>query len=193
MNKIDEQYFETINIQTIRYSAFASANTLEILIENETYAEERRRKIQQILIIVVCCIVFNAINCMHSIFIVLNTIILIIIATQSYILANLIKFGKHRMQCIAFSGFSTLLFHFCFIAEKLCTINGLSLQYTTQYFFGTKHIYLPIECIHDIVINEVIFGVSVSIHSIPVRMLIHFTWNLSNVLYSFGPFTFYKY
>lgn len=45
-------------------------------------------------------------------------------------------------------------------AEKLCTINGLSLQYTTQYFFGTKHIYLPIECIHNIVINEVIFGVS---------------------------------
>lgn len=94
MNKIDEQYFETINIQTIRLSAFASANTLEIVIENETYADERRRKIQQILMILVCCVAFNAINCMHSIFIVLNTIILIIIATQSYILANLIKCGK---------------------------------------------------------------------------------------------------
>lgn len=96
MDKIDEQYFETINIQTIRYSAFASANTLEILIENETYAEERRRKIQQILIIIVCCIVFNAINYMHSIFIVLNAIILITIATQTYMLANLIKCGEHN-------------------------------------------------------------------------------------------------
>lgn len=95
MNKIDEQYFETINIQTIRYSAFASANTLEILIENEAYAEERKQKIQQILIILVGCIIFNAINSMHSIFIVLNTIFLITILTQSYILANLIKFGKH--------------------------------------------------------------------------------------------------
>lgn len=46
--------------------------------------------------------------------------------------------------------------------EKLQIINGLSLQYTTQYSFGKKHIYLPIECIHDIVINEVIFGVSFS-------------------------------
>lgn len=99
MNKIDEQYFETINSQTIRYSAFASANTLEILIENETYAEERRRKIQQILGLIVCCIVFNAINCMHSSFIVLNAIFLITIATQSYILANLIQFGEHNSIC----------------------------------------------------------------------------------------------
>lgn len=94
MNKIDEQHFETINVQTIRYSAFASANTLEISIQNETYAEERRRKIQQILIILVCGMVFNSINCMHSVCIVLNTIFLIAIATQSYILANLIQFGK---------------------------------------------------------------------------------------------------
>lgn len=49
---------------------------------------------------------------------------------------------------------------FYVVTEKLCTVNGLSLQYTTKYFFGTKHIYLPIECIHNIVINEVIFGVS---------------------------------
>lgn len=99
MDKIDEQYFETINIQTIRYSAFASANTLEISIENESYADERRRKIQQILIIIVCFVVFNTINCMHSIFIVLNAIFLITIVTQSYILANLIKFGEHNKRC----------------------------------------------------------------------------------------------
>lgn len=100
MNKIDEQHFETINVQTIRYSAFASANTLEISIQNETYAEERRRKIQQILIILACGMVFNSINYMHSICIVLNTIFLIAIVTQSYILANLIQFGKHTSVLI---------------------------------------------------------------------------------------------
>lgn len=94
MHKIDEQYFETINIQRIRYSVYASANTLEILIENETYAEERNQKIQQILTVIVCCLAFNTINCMHSIFIVLNAIFFITITTQSYILAHLIKFGE---------------------------------------------------------------------------------------------------
>lgn len=96
MNKIDEQHFETINVQTIRYSAFASANTLEILIENETYAEERMQKIQQIVIAIICCVSFNAINCMHSIFIVLNAIFFITIVTQTYVLANLIKLGEHE-------------------------------------------------------------------------------------------------
>lgn len=51
----------------------------------------------------------------------------------------------------------TELIHF---SEKLHVIDGLSLQYSTKYFFGRKHIYLPIDCIHDIIINEVIFGVS---------------------------------
>lgn len=59
--------------------------------------------------------------------------------------------------------FSNLFSIFVFIAEKLQAINGLSLEYTTQYCFGRKHIYLPIECVHDIVINEVIFGVSLSL------------------------------
>lgn len=102
MNKIDEQYFETINAQTIRYSALASANTLEILIENETYAEERRQKIQQILAVILLCVVFNSINYMHSILIVLNAFFLIAITTQSYILANLIKFGEHNHNPLIF-------------------------------------------------------------------------------------------
>lgn len=45
-------------------------------------------------------------------------------------------------------------------AEKLHVIDGLSVQYSTQYCFGKRHTYLPIDCIHDLIINEVIFGVS---------------------------------
>lgn len=96
MQQIDDQYFETINIQTIRYRAFASGNTLEIRIENETYAEERMQKMQQILIVVICCAAFNAFNSLHSLCIVLNAIFFIAIFTQTYILANLINLGEHK-------------------------------------------------------------------------------------------------
>lgn len=111
MHQIDEQYFETINIQTIRYSAFASANTLEILIENETYIEERRRKIQQILMVLVFCMIFNSFDCTHFILIVLNAIFLITIATQTHILVNLIKFGKHLFVFVLSSGFEFEVWH----------------------------------------------------------------------------------
>lgn len=57
-----------------------------------------------------------------------------------------------------------VLFTFLIVStEKLYIIDALNLQYTTKYFFGKRHIHLPIDCIHDVIINEVIFGVSLKL------------------------------
>lgn len=94
MNTIQEENFETINGLNIRCSVSTSENTLEIFIKNHTYSIERRRIIRHILCIILFSIIFNILIQQHSIFIVLNSIILTIIAIKCNVLINLIKFGK---------------------------------------------------------------------------------------------------
>lgn len=100
MDGIDEQYFETISGIEIRCSVLASANTLEILIANQRYWEERRRHIQQFLIIILFCISLNVLIQPHSVLIILNSIFLATIAIKCYVLVNLIKFGKPISFCL---------------------------------------------------------------------------------------------
>lgn len=52
------------------------------------------------------------------------------------------------------------LFHLTH-AEKVDSLDSVCVQYTTKYWLGRKHIYIPIRHIHDVVINEIIYGVSV--------------------------------
>lgn len=98
MNTIQEKYFETINGLKIHSSVLASANTVEILIENHLYLVERRRIIRHILCIILSGLVFNILIQQHSTLIVLNSIILTIIAIKCYVLINLIRFGK-QFKC----------------------------------------------------------------------------------------------
>ncbi|XP_031616750.1 uncharacterized protein LOC116336771 [Contarinia nasturtii] len=134
METIGEQFFETIGGLAIRFCSFSSTNTIEILIENLEFTKNRRTIIQHILITLVVCIAFNIIIYQNAILVALNIVFFVTIATKCYHLVKLIEF------------------------EKLHVIDGLSLQYTTKYCFGKRHTYIPIECIHDIIINEVIFG-----------------------------------
>lgn len=96
MDKIDEQYFETINGIQIRSSVHASANNLEILIENQRYSDERRRNIRHIFIIIFICMLLNAVIRPHSILIVLNSFFFATTAAKCYVLINLIRFGKEN-------------------------------------------------------------------------------------------------
>lgn len=94
MDKIDEQLFETINVLAIRCSSFTSANTLEILITNLSYATNRKQTFQHIFLVIFCCIVFNIAIQSHAVLIALNVVFLVTMATKCYILVNLIEFGK---------------------------------------------------------------------------------------------------
>lgn len=95
MNLIEEQQFETINGLEIRCRTLNSANTVEILIENQNYLEHRTRAIRQILIAAVFCMLLNIVIQSHVIATVLNIVFIVTIATKCHILVNLIEFGKH--------------------------------------------------------------------------------------------------
>lgn len=92
MNKIDEQLFETVDGLAIRYCFTATANSVEISIENITYSQDRARKFRHILVIALGLIILNLVIQQHA----LNFGILATIAIKCYILSNLIEYGKQR-------------------------------------------------------------------------------------------------
>lgn len=95
MRKIDEQDFETVNGLDIRCSFVASANTAEILIENQSFVKDRNRNLQHIVTFVLFWILSNIVIHQQAISILTNIVFVLIIAVKCYILANLIEFGKH--------------------------------------------------------------------------------------------------
>lgn len=97
MDKIDGQFFETINGHEIRFSSFASTNTVEIRIENPAYVTARKQTIQHIFIVLFGCIFFNVFFHSHAFLIALNVVFFVTMATKCYTLANLIEFGKEYL------------------------------------------------------------------------------------------------
>lgn len=52
------------------------------------------------------------------------------------------------------------LFIFSIFIETLSVIDNLCLQYSVKFYLTKNHVYIPLEHIADLVINEVVFGVS---------------------------------
>lgn len=98
MNKIDEQYFETVSGLSIRCSSFESANTAEILIENQSFAADRSRNIRHCFVLVLIWIILDIVIRQQAIFILLNVVLLLIVTVKCYILVNLIEFGKQTSE-----------------------------------------------------------------------------------------------
>lgn len=60
--------------------------------------------------------------------------------------------------------------------ETIMVIDDVCIQYSTKFFLTKTHIYLPLVNVQDLVINEVIFGVSS--HWIHSFICVHFLFNV---------------
>lgn len=134
---------------------------LKIAIMDLSYKENRDKHVRTIIVIFICymCVisVLSSRTPVHSIFI-------LILLVKLYLLRNLVESGRiyskwsFSFEMLEYSHFDVFFFS---LSEEVIFIKNFCIQNTTSYSFGRKKVkFVSISNVHDIVINEVIYGVS---------------------------------
>lgn len=157
MGKITTDNYNTVNGNEIRLSIKQSDSAVEISIENLSYTRTRNRKIQNVLLHLAGYGILSA-TVLPQIWFV-NIIFVSLIILQINSLMNIVNIGECQRERWRRSSECAIIYSFYFL-DKLEFIEDSCLQIRTEYFlWRKKHLYLPIDNIYDVLINEVIYGV----------------------------------